>query len=147
MATRETWAPVPFLPEYEASSFGRVRLTVSHYAGPNGALIPLNQEPTFGQWDKTKRRFQISRKGKTYKVHQMVCAAFNGPKPFPAAVAMHGDENSANNRADNLSWGTQKQNLNAPGFLAYCSSRRGDLHPRKKHDRAAKDSAALLSQH
>jgi hypothetical protein len=34
---------------------------------------------------------------------------------------MHIDENSRINRADNLEWGTQKQNLNAPGFLSYAS--------------------------
>jgi hypothetical protein len=42
---------------------------------------------------------------------------------------MHLDENAANNRADNLRWGTQKENLNAPGFLNYCRSRTGDDSP------------------
>jgi hypothetical protein len=42
---------------------------------------------------------------------------------------MHLDENAANNRADNLAWGTQRENLNAPGFLEYCRGRTGDRHP------------------
>ena len=42
---------------------------------------------------------------------------------------LHIDENSANNRPENLKWGTQKENMNAPGYLAYCRSRVGDLSP------------------
>jgi hypothetical protein len=60
------------------------------------------------------------------RVYQLVCEAFNGPKPFEQAVCMHIDENRLNNRADNLRWGTQKENLNAPGFIAYCKSRTGE---------------------
>jgi hypothetical protein len=46
---------------------------------------------------------------------------------------MHIDENAANNRAENICWGTQKENLNADGFLDYCRKRTGENHPRKKH--------------
>lgn len=56
------------------------------------------------------------------KVHQLVCEAFHGPKPFSRAVVIHKDENSLNNKPSNLTWGTQKENLNCPGFLAYCRS-------------------------
>jgi len=45
---------------------------------------------------------------------------------------MHLNENSADNRPENLAWGTQKENLNAPGFIAYCKTRTGDKHPRAK---------------
>ena len=59
----------------------------------------------------------------------MVCEAFNGPPPFEGAVCMHLDENSTNNRSDNLAWGTQKENLNAPGFIAHCRGRTGENSP------------------
>ncbi len=49
---------------------------------------------------------------------------------------MHLDENAANNGADNLAWGTQKENLNAPGFLTYCRSRTGEDSPVAKARRA-----------
>lgn len=62
----------------------------------------------------------------------MICLAFRGAKPFPEAVVMHLDENALNNRADNLMWGSQKQNLNAPGFLAHCRGRTGEKNPRVK---------------
>lgn len=71
-------------------------------------------------------------RGKTYKVHRLVCEAFNGPPPFQGAVCMHLDEDYRNNRPDNLAWGTQKENLNAPGFIAYCRSRTGENSPTAK---------------
>lgn len=42
---------------------------------------------------------------------------------------MHKDENSRHNAPSNLEWGTQKQNLNAPGFIAKCKSRIGEKGP------------------
>lgn len=63
-------------------------------------------------------------------MHQLVCEAFHGPKPFPRAVVIHADENALNNAPENLRWGTQKENLNAPGFKEYCRQRRGEFSPR-----------------
>jgi hypothetical protein len=71
-------------------------------------------------------------RGKNYRVSVLVCEAFHGPKPFPSAVAMHLDEDATNNRADNLRWGTQKENLRMPGLIAYCRSRVGDKNPFRK---------------
>ena len=48
---------------------------------------------------------------------------------------MHMDENSANNQYENLQWGTQKENLNAPGFIAYCHGRTGENSPSIKSRR------------
>lgn len=66
------------------------------------------------------------------KIHRMVCEAFHGLAPFEKAVVIHIDENALNNRADNLKWGTQKENLNAPGFKEYCRNRMGAESPRAK---------------
>lgn len=87
--------------------------------------------PTEGQWDGD--RYVYARKGfKTQKVARLVCEAFNGAPPFPDAVCMHKDENSRNNRPENLAWGTQKENLNAPGFIEYCKGRTGANSPTVK---------------
>jgi hypothetical protein len=112
----ETWRPIPRLSEYLASSLGRV-MRLPHIAPlPNGGTRVYGGVPTNGQWDSETRRFILVYKGKTYRVHVLVCEAFHGEKPFEEAVVMHLDEDSSNNKSSNLEWGTQKQNLNFPGF-------------------------------
>lgn len=80
-----------------------------------------------GVWDG--ERYVLFYKRKNYKVARLVCEAFNGPPPSNYAVCMHVDENARNNAPTNLKWGTQKENLNAPGFLEYCRSRIGENSP------------------
>lgn len=43
-------------------------------------------------------------------VHDLVCTAFHGPRPLGHNVN-HKDTNRQNNRADNLEWVTQKENI------------------------------------
>lgn len=135
----EEWKPIPTLPEYEASSLGRLRRVPHFKPMPKGGERRYGGAPTFGAWDEVTNRFVVMYRGKTYRVGRLVCEAFHGPAPFPRAVAMHGDEDSRNNRPDNLSWGTQKQNLNAPGYLEYARTARA---AKKHHHRAKKRAAA-----
>lgn len=93
---------------------------------PKGGKRIYAGKPNFGQWDG--KRFIIQRKRKTYKIARLICEAFHGPAP-KGTVCMHLDENPKNNRPENLAWGTQKENLNAKGFIAYCKSRTGDKNP------------------
>lgn len=86
----------------------------------------------WGQWDG-KRYIFLYKKKKTLKVARLVCETFNGLPTEEKNVCMHLDENSRNNRADNLQWGTQKENLNFPGFINYCRGRVGDSSPTFKH--------------
>lgn len=62
-------------------------------------------------------------KNRTYRIHRLVCEAFHGPAPFNNAIVLHIDEDGLNNRADNLRWGTQKENLNMPKVKAYQTTR------------------------
>lgn len=73
----------------------------------------------------------------TLKIHQIICEAFHGKKPFPSAVVLHLDEDGTNNAAQNLAWGTQKENLNMPKFIKYCKSRTGANSPAQKAKNAA----------
>ena len=136
MSTKEIWRLVPSLSGVLASSQGR--LMVIPFVGqmPNGGKRLYGGHPTKGQWDGC--RFIYVHKGKTYKVHRLVCEAFHGSPSDRHLVCMHMDENPSNNRPENLKWGTQKENLNAPGFIAYCKSRTGENSPtskwRKKHN-------------
>jgi hypothetical protein len=63
-----------------------------------------------------------------------VCEAFHG-EPEKGQVCMHLDEDARNNRPENLAWGSQKENLNAPKFLEYCKGRVGDKSPSIKGKR------------
>ena len=117
------------MPLIEASSLGRVR--VKKYTGtlPNGGTRTYFGKPTYGVWSKKERRFIYQHKRHTFKVHFAVCEAFHGIKPGAYSVVMHEDEDGSNNKQENLKWGTQKLNLNYPGFLIYCASRTGDKSP------------------
>lgn len=126
---KERWRAVPSKPGILASSFGRLMVAPYLAALPNGGVRQYGGEPTKGAWDGA--RFLYTFNGESFKAHRLICEAFNGPSPA-GAVCMHLDENSANNEPSNLKWGTQKENLNAPGFLAYCRSRIGENSPARK---------------
>jgi hypothetical protein len=102
---------------------------------PNGGLRKYKTKPIYGYVTKASKRAKhsymnvSSRFYGTLKIHQLVCEAFHGPRPFPTAVVIHRDEDGLNNRKDNLKWGTQKENLNAPGFIEYCKNRLGEDSP------------------
>ena len=130
---KELWRLVPSLPNVLASSYGRLMVIPYIASMPNGNLRQYGGEPTLGQWDGN--RFVYILKRRTYKVARLVCEAFNGAPRIHGAVCMHLDENSRNNRPENLAWGTQKENLNAPGFISYCRRRVGDRSPRIKGQR------------
>lgn len=136
----EVWREVPSLPAILASSEGRIMVKPYSAPMPHGGVRQYGGQPHFGVWNKADERFIIVYKGKCYKVAHLVCEAFNGPRPEiegERVVCMHLDENAANNRADNLAWGTQKENLNAPGFLDYRTHRDHTKAQIKRHDLAA----------
>jgi hypothetical protein len=122
----EEWRPVPSLPGLLASSLGRVMSEPYAMTMPNGGERMRRLAPTFGSWSGA--RFTLRYRGRTYRVAPLICEAFHGPKQ-EGQVCMHDDEDARNNRPRNLLWGTQKQNLNYPGFKAYCHSRVGDRSP------------------
>lgn len=133
--------PVPSVPLLEASSLGRVRSQPYEQAMPHGGTRIRQMQPTYGvvtynKRDQLHRKLIVVFRRRTHKVGRLVCEAFNGPPPTPRHVTLHDDEDSMNNLPSNLKWGTQKENLNAPGFIAYCRSRTGENNPRVKGRRA-----------
>ena len=137
--SEEHWRVVPFQPEISASSLGRILVKPSKRKMPNGGSRVYTPKPTYGYEEKSasgrpgvpKRRIiRIGRLKKTYKIAQLVCAAFHGEKPFDKAVTIHLDEDPSNNRPENLKWGTQKENLNMPKFKDWQKTVRvGDSSP------------------
>jgi hypothetical protein len=128
----EVWRDVPSVPGILVSSDGRVMYAPHREPMPNGGTRSYGGQPTFGVWNKQDARFIVVIRGVTHKVARLVAEAFHGPPPFDGAVVMHADENATNNRPSNLRWGTQKENLNADGFLAYCHGRTGANSPTVK---------------
>jgi HNH endonuclease len=137
MISGEIWRDVPSVPGILVSSEGRLMYLPHREPMPKGGTRPYGGQPTFGIWNQSVGRFIAIIGGKSFKIHRLVAEAFHGPAPFEGAVVMHLDENSANNRPSNLRWGTQKENMNAEGYLAYCHSRTGDRSTISKSRRKA----------
>ena len=131
----EQWKKVPSVPFLEASSLGRIRVIPHFKSMPRGGTRRYGGHESFGFWDG--KRFIFVIRGKTYKVARLICEAFNGSQPEGKNICLHIDEDARNNKPQNLQWGTQKENLNGPKFLAYCRSRVGTRSPtikaRMKH--------------
>jgi hypothetical protein len=134
VALMEVWRAIPSLPGVIASSLGRLMIVPYVSEMPRSGNRQYGGTPVNGQWDGERFIFCFNKK--TYKVARLVCEAFKGTAPPDRPVCMHLDENSMNNTEGNLAWGTQKENLNAPGFIDYCKSRVGENSPVVKHRRA-----------
>lgn len=87
-----------------------------YLAHPDGKLyFKRTGHETFGGLAGRYRKVAVFPDGsdmKTYQlqyVHILICTAFQG---FALGyVVMHGDDNRLNNTRSNLSWGTQKENV------------------------------------
>jgi hypothetical protein len=103
----------------------------------NGAMRIYKTTPRYGCVTKASatarhKYYGLVYRGKNYKVHRLVCEAFHGPAPEGKNVVIHENENALDNRPENIRWGTQKENLNAAGFIAYCKARTGENSPYTK---------------
>jgi len=87
------WAQ--FLPHYSVSNYGEIMYI------PTGKL----RTPQKRNW-----YLSVYIAPKNYSVHKLVASYFV-PGNFQGAVVGHIDHNPYNNRADNLIWCTQKQNI------------------------------------
>lgn len=130
----EEWRDHPTVDFIQVSSYGRVQVKPYRSPLPNGGFRTYGGQPYFGSREKDGRMIFNNRTRRFKKrVHILVCETFHGTKPFEDAVVMHIDDNPQNNRADNLQWGTQKENLNAEKFINYCKSKTGENSNWAKH--------------
>jgi len=125
------------IPGALANELGQIKLPEVKLQMPNGGERTYKTKWIFGSRRRANRTarheyFGVLHRGKNYKVHRLVCEAFHGLAPDEKMVVIHKDENALNNRPSNLRWGTQKENLNMPGFIKYCKSRTGTNSPRAK---------------
>lgn len=130
----EKWAKIPYYPDYEISSFGRVR---SFKNGETRILQPVKGKDDY-------RQISLSRwgKAKNYRIHRLVANAFI-PNPSNFSVVDHINTDVSDNRVENLRWVDQKANINNPmtrihisasqnGVKNHMFGRTGKLHHRSK---------------
>lgn len=137
--------PIPEIKGAFARSDGMVKMPESRAMMPNGGERIYKTKWITGtktKSSKTARHIYYGSmyRGRNYKIHRLVCSAFHGPAPEGKPIVIHIDENALNNSPENLKWGTQKENLNAPGFIEYCKGRTGENSPRAKSIKANKSS-------
>lgn len=99
MLLLEYWKPVlGYEGSYEVSNTGRVR------SFRRGRLLDLRPGAT------SVRYFSVALgRNNTRMIHDLVAAAFLGPRP-PGAQVLHLDGTRVNNRVSNLRYGTRSEN-------------------------------------
>ena len=104
-ATNE-WQNIPGLEAYEVAMSGAVRRAAGGHGSQAGRVIKQRQSSS------GYKTVNLSMNGKvvTKSVHNLVCEAFNGPRPTPKHYACHKNDISEDCRAENLYWGTPSDN-------------------------------------
>lgn len=105
---------MPSVDYLEASSLGRVRSVPYETPMPNGGIKTNELKPTEGLVQTNSPRYSrkiIVFRRKTYRIASLVAEAFHGPRPDGLDVS-HLDQNSFNNRPENLCYETRKENIN-----------------------------------
>jgi hypothetical protein len=111
--TPEEWRPVVgYEGVYEVSSLGRVRSLNRHADHPRGPLNIRGMQISPFKNARGYLRVSLRDSGARSKrtVHSLVLEAFIGPRPG-GMQSRHLNGNKADNRPENLTWGTAKQNI------------------------------------
>ncbi len=122
----EVWKSIPSCPGYVASNLGLIKAAVPRFktnkrgdgSGSNSGRGYMSVTLQLG--GRPVKRF----------VHRLVCEAFHGPAPSKRHQAAHSNGIRSDNRSDNLSWKTQKENeldKRSHGSFIF-----GDEHPNTK---------------
>jgi hypothetical protein len=111
----ERWLPVPgWEGLYSVSDLGRVRSENRIIVDSTGVARTKQGQPlrpgTSGPTGRLLVVLSGNGKRRNALVHQLVLAAFVGPRPEGAEV-LHWDDNPRNNELNNLRYGTRSENL------------------------------------
>lgn len=103
----EIWKDVVGYEEYfMVSESGRI------FSKRTNKILKLIKGKTGGYLQFSTRLHGRKSKAKMFKVHVLVCEAFNGPMPNEIQkYALHWDDNKENNHYTNLRWGSLSENV------------------------------------
>lgn len=109
----EHWRPVEGHDGYEISSLGRAR-SLDRWCTDRRGRSCFRRGRVLRQWEEKRQRGQPYMlvklgTGKKYRVHELVAAAFLGPRP-PGQQTLHGPAGWRDNSVANLSYGSAAQN-------------------------------------
>jgi hypothetical protein len=112
----EQWKPIAgYEGRYEVSSLGRVR-SLSQVIESTRAGKPFRRKhagkvlaPRVNRWGY--QQIHLGGGTKTPSVHSLVATAFHGPKPTPQHQVNHINGVKTDNRADNLEWLSNSENM------------------------------------
>lgn len=109
----EIWKSSPSVAGLEVSSRGRIRVVPYSREMPYGGLRWYGGHAWSGTIarDVSRPRRVIRFRGRTHKVHRLVCEAFRGPEPFENADVIHRNGDTLDNAEDNLRWATRSEIL------------------------------------
>lgn len=108
-AMTEEWRVSGIAPDYEISSFGRVRRRFDFPKSRYKAGETLRSFVNGGGYLALQLKIDGRMRGKL--VHVLVCDAFKGPKPSDKHEVAHWDGIRTNNHCKNLRWATRKENM------------------------------------
>ena len=93
------WRPIPGYSRYEVSAEGRVRkgYRILNASASDVGHLRVTVYTDYGQQS-------------TLGIHRAICLAWHGPATSPANYACHKNGDPADNRPDNIYWGTAADN-------------------------------------
>ena len=109
----EVWRSVVGCPNYEVSNCGRVRAVARWRICSNGAR-KFYKAVILKPWlagPRGNRYFYVDIDQHHKRVNVLVLQAFGGQRPREDTQCRHLDGDRLNNRANNLCWGTRKENM------------------------------------
>lgn len=110
-------------PGYSVHNDGTIVSSLNWRGIPVRALVPISDTDGY-----LKVRLVVKGKRRNIKVHRLVALAFLGAPPSPFHEVRHIDGNRLNNHAENLAWGTSKEN--ADDRERHGRTSRGERHAR-----------------
>jgi hypothetical protein len=96
---QEIWLPIPGYVEYEASNLGRIRSV------RRDKILKLSYH-----WRTKYGSVSLGRLGGSHLVHRLIALTFLG-EPIGQPWVNHKNGDRADNRLENLEWGTASHNI------------------------------------